>query len=37
MEHGVDYWAGPDSLPLWLPPGHEGFCARSNRPPVPPD
>ncbi|VXB44793.1 Nucleoside-diphosphate-sugar epimerase [Arthrobacter sp. 9AX] len=30
-DQGVDYWAGPDSLPLWLPPGHEGFMARSNR------
>ncbi|MFF2842721.1 epimerase [Paenarthrobacter sp. NPDC057981] len=30
VEHGVDYWAGPDSLPLWLPPGHDGFQARSN-------
>lgn len=30
VEKGIDYWAGPDSLPLWLPPGHEGFCARSN-------
>ncbi len=29
-EHGVNYWAGPDSLPLWLPPGHGGFMARSN-------
>lgn len=28
---GIGYWAGPDSLPLWLPPGHDGFCARSNR------
>ncbi|WP_223979479.1 epimerase [Arthrobacter sp. NicSoilB8] len=28
--HGVNYWAGPDSLPLWLPPGHDGFAARSN-------
>ncbi|MCU1518860.1 MAG: epimerase [Pseudarthrobacter sp.] len=28
--HGIDYWAGPDSLPLWLPPGHDGFCSRSN-------
>lgn len=28
--HGVNYWAGPDSLPLWLPPGHDGFSARSN-------
>lgn len=27
---GVNYWAGPDSLPLWLPPGHEGFTTRSN-------
>jgi 2'-hydroxyisoflavone reductase len=27
---GVNYWAGPDSLPLWLPPGHGGFMARSN-------
>lgn len=30
VEHDVQYWAGPDSLPLWLPPGHEGFSARSN-------
>ena len=28
--HGANYWAGPDSLPLWLPPGHEGFATRSN-------
>ena len=28
--NGVNYWAGPDSLPLWLPSGHEGFCTRSN-------
>ena len=28
--HGSNYWAGPDSLPLWLPPGHEGFATRSN-------
>jgi hypothetical protein len=27
---GVNYWAGPDSLPLWLPPGHGGFATRSN-------
>jgi 2'-hydroxyisoflavone reductase len=27
---GVGYWAGPDSLPLWLPPGHEGFATRSH-------
>jgi hypothetical protein len=30
LEHGIGYWAGPDSLPLWLPPGHEGFSNRSN-------
>lgn len=30
-QHGIDYWAGPDSLPLWLPPGYEGFCTRSNQ------
>ncbi|MFJ4025771.1 epimerase [Paenarthrobacter sp. NPDC089989] len=30
VDHGVAYWAGPDSLPLWLPPGHEGFQTRSN-------
>ena len=29
-DQGVAYWAGPDSLPLWLPPGHGGFMARSN-------
>ncbi|MGR0160094.1 NAD-dependent epimerase/dehydratase family protein [Paenarthrobacter nitroguajacolicus] len=28
---GVEYWSGPDSLPLWLPAGHEGFQARSNQ------
>ncbi len=27
---GVNYWAGPDSLPLWLPPGNDGFATRSN-------
>lgn len=31
VEHGVEYWSGPDSLPLWLPAGHDGFQARSNR------
>jgi nucleoside-diphosphate-sugar epimerase len=31
VEHGIDYWSGPDSLPLWLPPGHDGFCTRSNQ------
>ncbi|WP_426226126.1 NAD-dependent epimerase/dehydratase family protein [Pseudarthrobacter sp. DSP2-3-2b1] len=30
VQKGIDYWSGPDSLPLWLPPRHEGFCARSN-------
>jgi len=28
--HRVQPWSGEDSLPLWLPPGHEGFMARSN-------
>ena len=31
VEQGVNYWSGPESLPLWLPPGHDGFMARSNR------
>ncbi|UVJ37966.1 NAD-dependent epimerase/dehydratase family protein [Arthrobacter sp. CJ23] len=30
VEHGVQYWAGKDSLPLWLPSGHDGFSARPN-------
>ncbi|MBT2513589.1 epimerase [Arthrobacter sp. ISL-30] len=30
QSHGVEYWSGPDSLPLWLPPNHDGFCARAN-------
>ncbi|CAM3214352.1 NAD dependent epimerase/dehydratase family protein [Arthrobacter ulcerisalmonis] len=30
LAHGVEYWAGPDSLPLWLPPQHDGFMNRSN-------
>jgi nucleoside-diphosphate-sugar epimerase len=30
VEQGVQYWSGTDSLPLWLPPGHDGFCSRSN-------
>ena len=30
VEQGVNYWSGPESLPLWLPPRHEGFMARSN-------
>jgi hypothetical protein len=28
--HGANYWAGPDSLPLWWPPGQDRFMARSN-------
>ncbi|MBG6190555.1 nucleoside-diphosphate-sugar epimerase [Arthrobacter sp. CAN_A212] len=28
-EHGVAYWAGPDSLPHWLPEGYAGFASRS--------
>ncbi|MCP1414348.1 nucleoside-diphosphate-sugar epimerase [Paenarthrobacter sp. A20] len=31
VEQGVDFWAGPDSLPLWLPADHDGFQARTNR------
>ncbi|MGB4779770.1 NAD-dependent epimerase/dehydratase family protein [Microbacterium sp.] len=27
---GVSYWAGPRSLPLWLPDGLPGFATRSN-------
>ncbi|MHC6221269.1 NAD-dependent epimerase/dehydratase family protein [Arthrobacter sp. MMS24-S77] len=30
VEREVRYWSGPESLPLWLPPGYEGFSARSN-------
>jgi 2'-hydroxyisoflavone reductase len=28
--HGVDYWAGPRSLPLWLPHSDEEMTTRSN-------
>ncbi|MDL5352899.1 NAD-dependent epimerase/dehydratase family protein [Microbacterium sp. zg-YB36] len=28
--HGVTYWAGPRSLPLWLPPGRTGMWSRSH-------
>jgi nucleoside-diphosphate-sugar epimerase len=28
-DHGVGYWAGPESLPLWVPPGEPGFGSRS--------
>lgn len=27
---GVEYWAGPSSLPLWLPSDHAGMCRRSG-------
>lgn len=30
VSHGANYWAGPDSLPLWLPPGHGGFATRRS-------
>lgn len=30
VARGIAYWAGKDSLPLWLPPGHDGFTTRSN-------
>lgn len=30
VAHDVGYWAGPRSLPLWLPPTHLGMMARSN-------
>ncbi|WP_424448527.1 NAD-dependent epimerase/dehydratase family protein [Microbacterium arborescens] len=29
--HEVGYWAGPRSLPLWLPLADAGFARRSNR------
>ncbi|MHA7208743.1 NAD-dependent epimerase/dehydratase family protein [Arthrobacter sp. MDT1-65] len=29
-DQGVAYWAGPRSLPLWLPEDFTGFCRRSN-------
>lgn len=29
-EQGVAYWAGNESLPLWMPEGYEGFSTRSN-------
>lgn len=29
-EHGVAHWAGPRSLPLWLPADMPGFATRSN-------
>ncbi|MFE5410434.1 NAD-dependent epimerase/dehydratase family protein [Microbacterium sp. NPDC056569] len=30
QQHGVAYWMGPRSLPLWLPAGMPGFWTRSN-------
>jgi len=29
-EMNVTYWAGPESLPLWLPQDYTGFATRSN-------
>ncbi len=29
---GANYWAGPDSLPLWLPPGHGASTVWAIRP-----
>lgn len=29
-EQGVAYWAGNESLPLWLPEEYGGFCTRST-------
>lgn len=30
LEHDVRYWAGPRSLPLWIPVEDAGFARRSN-------
>jgi len=30
VAQSVEYWAGPRSLPLWLPPEMTGFMTRSN-------
>jgi nucleoside-diphosphate-sugar epimerase len=30
LDHGVEYWAGERSLPLWLPAEMTGFMTRSN-------
>ncbi|HET8927373.1 MAG TPA: NAD-dependent epimerase/dehydratase family protein [Microbacterium sp.] len=30
IDQGVSYWAGPRSLPLWLPADMTGFATRSN-------
>ncbi|SHK42426.1 Nucleoside-diphosphate-sugar epimerase [Pseudonocardia thermophila] len=29
---GIEYWAGPRSLPLWLPPGHLGIASHDPGP-----
>lgn len=29
VDHGIQYWAGPDSLPLWVPASYTGFGNRS--------
>ena len=31
IEHHIKYWAGPRSLPLWLPRSDTGFARRSRR------
>ena len=30
LDRGVHYWAGPRSLPLWIPVSDAGFAQRSN-------
>ena len=30
LAHDVQYWSGPRSLPLWLPPGMPGMWSRSH-------
>lgn len=32
LDHGVEPWAGPESLALWIPlgSGYDGFCQRSH-------
>lgn len=30
LDHGVDYWAGPRALPLWLPESDAAFAQRSH-------
>lgn len=30
VEQGVQHWAGPESLPLWLPADYTGFGCRRN-------